>query len=154
VIDDAVLTAIEQAGAEATPRPWGDGIVEPSLDQVEWIKECLSYGHGDVWLVIPTEHKNNRLAADGKHFEHAAICSITGNGPTSEQNTWFIVLAANHALELVAEIRRLRHILRMLGPETYDMAGGNEDDEADALANGDYTPEMIAAEREYREANL
>lgn len=71
MIDEKVLTAIEQAGKEVTPRPWE---IDPLIDGIT------------IWAGIGGVAEVYRSTKDAK----------------------FIVLAANHVLDLVAEVRRLQ----------------------------------------------
>ena len=141
-IDDTLLAAIEQAGAKASERPWEENHRK----------------HGLYDLTGPYV-----LNSD----EPLLLCFADAN---------FICLAANHALYLVAEVRRLyidvadlRDVVRgrLLSAERFaelmddnpkglpsTIADPDCAPEISALADGDYTPEMIEMEREYREAKL
>ena len=141
MISDEVLAAIVEAGEKATPRPWS--LVERG---------------GQVWL----------------HYKEGigAYTESTRQIP-SDSDRPFVYLAANHAVEMAQEIRRLReemdgvlHADSALIDTLNDIQAEVEKLRAEAkrlrsllrrcdpvtaaLANGDYTPEMIRAEQEYR----
>ena len=60
------------------------GIVDPKLDPVEWFREHLKFGEGDVHCVWLPEHPKS---VDG----HSVLLAIVGNGPRSEANAKEIV---------------------------------------------------------------
>jgi len=55
------------------------GIVDPKIDPVQWFKEHIGFGSGDIHAVWLPEHPGSK---DG----HSVLLAIVGNGPKSEAN--------------------------------------------------------------------
>lgn len=86
---DLDLAELRRLLAEATPGPWRVAHVPDDRDPAEYLAELLSYGSGRCWgLAVPIDD-----ATDIN--DEAKFPSITGNGPTSEQNARLIAAAVN-----------------------------------------------------------
>lgn len=92
---------VRQRAEAATPSPWEVGIVDPEIDPVEWFRQHLSFSEStDVWCVWCPQHPR----ADG---EHSVLSAITGNGPDSEANAYFIANARRYVITLLDRIAEL-----------------------------------------------
>lgn len=92
---------IRQRAEAATPSPWEVGIVDPKIDPVEWFRQHLSFSDStDVWCVWCPQHPR----AGG---EHSVLSAITGNGPDSEANAYFIANARRYVIALLDRIAEL-----------------------------------------------
>jgi len=100
---ETFLSGIERLDKAATKGPVKIGIVDRTLDPVEWFREHLSYGQGDIWCCHLPEHPK-AIGPDDKP-DHAILSAITGNGPDSEANAEFF---AHARLALPAAARLLR----------------------------------------------
>lgn len=67
-----------------TEAPLEVGIIDPAKDREQFIKDMLSHGKGDVFMVLAPKHP--KTIGESPHYEHAAITALTGNGPDSEGN--------------------------------------------------------------------
>lgn len=99
---------IRQRAEAATPSPWEVGIVDPEIDPVEWFRQHLSFSEStDVWCVWCPQHPR----ADG---EHLVLSAITGNGPDSEANAYFIANARRYVITLLDRIAELEVTLEQM----------------------------------------
>lgn len=97
---------IRQRAESATPAPWEVGICDPELDPVEWFRQHLSFSdQTDVWSVWCPEHP--RTKGEYPRPDHAVVCAITGNGPDSEANAYFIASARQDVLDLSQRVGEL-----------------------------------------------
>ena len=100
------IIAIRQRAESATPAPWEVGICDPELDPVEWFRQHLSFSdQTDVWSVWCPEHPRTKGAYPRP--DHAVVCAITGNGPDSEANAYFIANARHDVLDLSQRVGEL-----------------------------------------------
>jgi hypothetical protein len=74
---------------EHSPENAAWGIVDPALDPVQWFKENLSFGSGDIHCVWLPSHP--KTAGEHPRPDHAVLLAIVGNGPRSEANAKKIV---------------------------------------------------------------
>lgn len=67
------------------------GIVDPKIDPVQWFKDLIGSGSGDIHAVWHPEHPGSK---DG----HSVLLAIVGNGPKSEADAKRLVEIWNAAI--------------------------------------------------------
>ncbi len=90
-------------------------VVDQSLDVVQWFKEHLSFGSGDVHCVWVPEHP--RTKGEHPRPDHAVLLAIVGNGPSSEANAKRIVYLWNEAAAKISSLQS-----RLIALEASDQA--------------------------------
>lgn len=72
------------------------GIVDPNIDPVQWFKDHLSFGKGDIHTIWFPKHP--LTAGEHPRPDHAVLLCIVGNGTDSEANAKRVVDLWNEAL--------------------------------------------------------
>ena len=101
------------------------GIVDPSIDAVEWFRQHLSHGKGDVHCVWIPEHPKS----SGIHSrpDHAVLLAITGNGPRSEANAKRIVdIWVTHEIIRQGGHNAYRQMNKLLDESKADLAASRK----------------------------
>ena len=100
---DKMLAEIQERCDKATMGPIRVGIVDTTLDPLEWFREHLSYGAdgADIWCCWLPEHPASQPDPEGRP-SHAVLSAITGNGSDSEANAMFYAHARDDVPRLLA----------------------------------------------------
>lgn len=103
-----------EAARQATDGPLQWGIVDPALDPYEWFKNCMEKRADEGFPM------NAVTTADQRHESgDYLIVAVTGNGPKSEANAQFFVMARemvprliDERIQMRREIDRLEELVR------------------------------------------
>ncbi len=114
------LDEIKRAAMAATPGPWFMSIADAkgSEEMKSWLAECIDKTENPVeclWSVYANKEYKPKI-------ENGLIVSVTGNGPTSKDNAYYLMMASPEVvLELVAEIRTWKTNWEVLNRENIDL---------------------------------
>lgn len=96
-----LLAEVRELDEKATKGPMEIGIVDRTLDPVEWFRRHLEFGSVDIWAINCPKHPK-AVGPDAKP-DHAVLSAITGNGPDSEVNAIYFA-RSRVLLPLLAKI--------------------------------------------------
>jgi hypothetical protein len=120
------LANIEQRAAAATDGPWDVGINAPDISPTQFMVEQIGRREGKtLWMVYAVNHPENVGAYP--EYERTINPAVTGNGPTSEANAYFIAASRTDIPALTAALREAWGLLEGLAKGREPLAIDKDD---------------------------